>query len=175
MKKTTQKIFNGGNIFIFFGSSLITIALYLIMLIPVNAMTVAHSEMGLDGLDLTPYRMGMVGDVDNSRLDPDKYLKDELESTKRLSHSQSKKSKARWENDSSSKSLKNKDTVDAVADNGHSPANASPTPTPIPTPNKEKIYKKEFSDWYKLYPLKKARANAEKAYLKVRKNGASAE
>ncbi|MCH7590980.1 multicopper oxidase domain-containing protein, partial [PVC group bacterium] len=41
-----------------------------------------HSvHIGLGGLDLTPYRLGMVGDVDNRLLDPDKFLYDELVST----------------------------------------------------------------------------------------------
>ena len=74
MKKIIQKIFNGGNIFIFLGSSFIAIALYLIVLMPVNAMIHAHNEIGLDGLVLTPYKSGTVGDVDKTLLDPDRYL-----------------------------------------------------------------------------------------------------
>lgn len=81
MKKVTQKIFTGGNIFIFLGASFIAIALYLIVLMPVNAMLDTHTETGLDGLDLKPYRMGTVGDVDKTLFDPDRYLTDTLSST----------------------------------------------------------------------------------------------
>lgn len=69
-------------------------------------------------------------------------------------------------------------SIDGVLDIGIEQNQLLNNPPSISTStsiSKEKIYKKEFSDWYKLYPLKKARANAEKAYLKVRKNGASAE
>ncbi len=37
--------------------------------------------VGLDGLDLTPYRNTTVGDVGTERFDPDAYLTEELEST----------------------------------------------------------------------------------------------
>lgn len=48
--------------------------------IPVPAMMSDHMEKGLDGLDLKPYQLGTVGDVDKSLLDPDKYLTDNLPS-----------------------------------------------------------------------------------------------
>lgn len=69
------------NLYVLFGSSLLVIALVWIVMMPVNAMTNAHNDIGLDGLVLTPYRMGMVGDVDNTLLDPDLYLTDTLPST----------------------------------------------------------------------------------------------
>ena len=40
----------------------------------------ADELVGLDGLDLTPYRNVTVGDVSTDRFDPDAYLVDELES-----------------------------------------------------------------------------------------------
>src|SRR5262245_23613160 len=38
------------------------------------------SLVGLNGLDLTPYQLGTVGDVDNTLLDADRYLTDTLPS-----------------------------------------------------------------------------------------------
>lgn len=61
-----------------------------VLLLALAASWVAHAcpdcggeEMlvGLDGLDLTPYRNNTVGDVGTDRFDPDAYLTDELEST----------------------------------------------------------------------------------------------
>ncbi len=48
---------------------------------PVGAMMDMEAIHGIDGLDLRPYRMGTVGDVDKTLLDPDKYLTDVLPST----------------------------------------------------------------------------------------------
>ena len=69
-----KRIFKNGNIFILFGSVFIATALFIIVLMPVNAMMHAHNETGLDGLVLTPYKSGTVGDVDKTLLDPDRYL-----------------------------------------------------------------------------------------------------
>lgn len=88
-------------------------------------------------------------------------LKDELESVKRLSNSQSRKAKGRWENDSKAKGLENNDSTNAAASNGYMPNDcrddASPTPTPTPTLEyrfKGKIIAlndKDYETWKKAY------------------------
>jgi len=68
------------NIIILLGVGILVLAFSFAPSIEVSA-TVSHDmDIGLDGLNLRPYRFGTVGDVDNSRLDPDKFLTDELES-----------------------------------------------------------------------------------------------
>ncbi len=74
-------------------------------------------------------------------------LKDELESVKLLSQSQSRKAKGRWERYSKSNCLKNNDTNNAAASSGHipdeCPADASPTPTPTPKEKDTIVSKKK--------------------------------
>jgi len=66
---------------VFLGLVLLAFAISVINSIDVPAMVHDHLEKGLDGLNLRPYQLGTVGDVDKSRLDPDKYLTDNLPST----------------------------------------------------------------------------------------------
>lgn len=68
---------------IFLGSGvlILSLALSLVGTFPGLAMMGHGDSMyGLNGLHLRPYMLGTVGDVDNSRLDPTKYLTDVLPS-----------------------------------------------------------------------------------------------
>ncbi len=46
-----------------------------------TAMMDHHAELGINGLDLRPYQLGTVGDVDTFLLNPDRYLTETLPST----------------------------------------------------------------------------------------------
>ena len=63
------------------GACILAAAVSLTVNWPVNAKQQLEIPRGIDGLDLRPYQMGTVGDVDNSLLDPDRYLTQNLEST----------------------------------------------------------------------------------------------
>src|SRR3989338_6812873 len=68
-------------VFLVAGFSILGMALSLTSTFPSLAMMGHGDSMyGLDGLPLRPYMLGTVGDVDNSRLDPTKYLTDVLPS-----------------------------------------------------------------------------------------------
>lgn len=60
--------------FLFTGVAVLVTAIVLVASIPEPQGIFPEDGIGLDGLVLTPYRMGTVGDVSSDILDPDKYL-----------------------------------------------------------------------------------------------------
>jgi len=62
------------SISIVLGCGILALGVLLTPMLTVSAKANKTIPRGLDGLDLRPYRLGTVGDVDASRLDPDRYL-----------------------------------------------------------------------------------------------------
>jgi len=64
----------------FLGDGTLVLTFLLAATLSVSAAAQNDIPRGLDGLDLRPYQLGTVGDVDTALLDPDKYLTDNLPS-----------------------------------------------------------------------------------------------